>query len=124
MNCHLHRTKDWFDELKSFKKCVKSSRIVDEDSQRVKVAVLDTGVCGSHPDMIKALQDERLGFYDFVENSKTYKDLDGHGTHCASLVLTHAKNAKVFVGRVFESSKADSGSPGILAKVIASFHLD
>lgn len=109
---------DWFSEMKTFEKCIDSSRKEpDAAHPRVKVAVLDTGLDITHPEISKEIFDGRIKFHDFVESSTSIKDLDGHGTHCTSLVAKFAPNAEIYVGRVFKTSKAVEDSPTILAEV-------
>ncbi|MGD2073114.1 MAG: S8 family serine peptidase, partial [Candidatus Thorarchaeota archaeon] len=48
----------------------------------VKVAILDTGIDYTHPD----LDDVYAGGYDFVSNDNDPRDGCGHGTHCAGIV--------------------------------------
>jgi hypothetical protein len=38
-----------------------------------------------------------------IEMKHGYKDSDGHGTHCVSVILKVAQNAHIYVARVFES---------------------
>lgn len=114
-----HRgTGDWFQEMKSFEKLVDASRKEpDADNGRVRVAIFDTGLDLSHPDIQKARSEGRLHFHDFVEKNGTIIDQSGHGTHCASLILKYAPNAELFVGRVFRNNEADNESCGILTEV-------
>lgn len=37
------------------------------------------------------------------------RDLDGHGTHCASLILQVAQNVSLYVARVFKSRTEKTG---------------
>ncbi|PHH90783.1 hypothetical protein CDD83_2674 [Cordyceps sp. RAO-2017] len=111
---------DWFAKMRAFQKCVDAFRKdPDEKCPRVKVAVLDTGVDLSHPEIAEARADERLLYHDFVDSADGIGDLDGHGTHCTSILLKHAPNAQVYSGRVFRRSRADKDSPVIVAKAIS-----
>jgi hypothetical protein len=71
----------------------------------------------SHPDIAKAVGKGLLKYYDFVKDEATMGDLDGHGTHCASILLKYAVNAEIHVGKVFETSHASSSSLNILTRV-------
>lgn len=48
----------------------------------VKVAIIDTGIDYTHPD----LDANYRGGYDFVNDDADPKDDHGHGTHCAGIV--------------------------------------
>ncbi|MFJ3672441.1 S8 family peptidase [Streptomyces sp. NPDC090106] len=77
------------------------------DGTGVKVAVLDTGIDATHPDVAASIVDA----VDFTGNPKGAKDGHGHGTHVASTVLGSgaasnglrkgvAPGAKLLVGKV------------------------
>jgi subtilisin family serine protease len=52
------------------------------------VAVVDTGVAGSHPDLAG-----RIGAgHDFVQNDSTPQDENGHGTHVSGIIAADAGN--------------------------------
>lgn len=85
--------------------------------QGVIVAIIDTGVDATHPDLAGRI----LPGYDFVSNDadaqdeRTYLDEDqdglvdegaGHGTHIAGLVLAVAPNAQILPVRVLDSEGA------------------
>jgi len=53
-------------------------------SKSVKVAIIDTGIDDTHPDLA-ANVDASLG-YNFVSNTPEAKDDHGHGTHCAGTI--------------------------------------
>ncbi|MFB7515495.1 S8 family peptidase [Streptomyces sp. NPDC056144] len=52
------------------------------------IAVVDTGVDLDHPDLKGRLVDG----YDFVDNDKQPKDLNGHGTHVSGIAAAHTDN--------------------------------
>ncbi|RLF45533.1 MAG: hypothetical protein DRN09_01640 [Thermoplasmata archaeon] len=49
----------------------------------VTIAIVDTGVDYNHPD----LKDSYLGGYDFYDNDDEPLDENGHGTHCAGILV-------------------------------------
>jgi subtilisin family serine protease len=53
-----------------------------------RVAVIDSGVRGDHPDLAGRLLPGR----DFIENDDTPQDGDGHGTHVSGIVAANAGN--------------------------------
>lgn len=104
--------------MKSYEKCIDACRRdPDEANPRVKIAVLDTGLDLTHPDIAKQYDDGRIKIRDFIEKEDTIKDLDGHGTHCTSLLLNNAPNAEIYAGRVFRKSRAEDSSAATLAEV-------
>ncbi|KAH6706260.1 peptidase S8/S53 domain-containing protein [Leptodontidium sp. MPI-SDFR-AT-0119] len=110
---------DWFTHMESFEELINASRKEPDDYHpRVKIAILDTGLDLSHLDIIKAKDEGRLKYWDFVDDTEAIKDDDGHGTHCTSIALQYAPNAEIFVGRVFRKRQADPGSCGILTMAI------
>ena len=86
------------------------------------VAVVDSGVTASHPDLAGRL----LQGHDFVDNDDNPQDGDGHGTHVTGIVAADdgngigvssvAPGAKVLPVRVLDDS--GSGDPANVAKGI------
>lgn len=50
----------------------------------VKVAILDTGIDSTHPDLRGAVK----GGYNAVGNSRSVRDRNGHGTHVAGIIAS------------------------------------
>ena len=75
---------------------------------RVTVAVVDTGVDTSHPDLQGRLRPGR----DFVENDNEPEDEDSHGTHVAATILDCVGGAPVDIlpVRVVAGDNASSSS--------------
>jgi type VII secretion-associated serine protease mycosin len=67
---------------------------ITKGSPNVVVAVIDTGVDASHPD----LQGKLVKGYDFVNNDDTPEDTVGHGTFVASLIAATGNDKNGIVG--------------------------
>ncbi len=65
----------------------------------VKVAILDTGIEQSHPD----LNGKVISNINFT-NSSTVSDLDGHGTHVAGIVAAATNNANGVAGTGYNTA--------------------
>ena len=50
--------------------------------KNIKIAILDTGIDVTHPDLHVA------GGMNFIENNSNYKDDNGHGTHVAGIIAS------------------------------------
>ena len=59
----------------------------------VKVAILDTGVDDTHPELVGRVVAKK----DFTNSPSGDKDVQGHGTHCAGIVAM-AQNGQGYVG--------------------------
>ncbi len=87
------------------------------DGSGVRVAVLDSGVDGSHP-MINGL-DRSVGIVAGADGEFTVEDCEpvdgaGHGTACASLIRALAPGAAITSVRVLTNGKHGSGA-GLIA---------
>jgi subtilisin family serine protease len=84
----------------------------DDNCPPVKVAILDTGVFQSY--FSNSIKDYR----DFVSGiNDERQDGTGHGTSCLQLLLSIYEDAEVYIGRVFESDKANDDTSSLMAKV-------
>jgi len=82
-----------------------------DDQKRVRIAILDTGVDITHP-QIHAAQFRIKGYFststdispEFVSNSlELVQDYHGHGTHGASVLLRTAPDAAIYVAKVTDN---------------------
>ncbi len=64
-------------------------------SAEVIVAVVDSGVDPTHPDLVDRL---RTDGYDFVDNDSDPRDENGHGTHVAGIVAAVLNNNEGVAG--------------------------
>lgn len=64
----------------------------------VKVAVLDTGIDATHPDLAGTVDNS----FDFVKDTAGGTDIYGHGTHVAG-VIAAAKNDTGIIGESYEA---------------------
>ncbi|TCS96677.1 S8 family peptidase [Hazenella coriacea] len=96
---------------------------VTKSSSTVKIAVIDTGVEASHPD----LSGKVINGYDFVQRDNVPQDGNGHGTHVAGIAAAAtnngigmagmAPNAKILAVRVLDnrgSGTLDNVANGII----------
>jgi subtilisin family serine protease len=67
---------------------------VSKGSKKIIVAVIDTGIDATHPDLKdNVCRDSRGRYgYDFVLNKANPVDLHGHGSHVAGIIGATAKN--------------------------------
>ena len=79
-----------------------------DNQKRVRIAILDTGMDITHP-QIQAAQSRINGYFsnstDIPPNSvsdslELIQDYHGHGTHRASVLLRTAPDASIFVAKV------------------------
>lgn len=91
--------------------------------QRIRVAVLDTGIDISDPLLNPFALKRQIIYQDFTctqpgSSLKVPEDKVGHGTHICGTLLTIAENIDLYVARVSVEGKDWDGSQ--VAKVCAS----
>jgi subtilisin family serine protease len=109
--------KNWFGELNDFIRRMKLGR--RQDSDRVRVAVLDTGLDEEHTAIQDRLQlhDSKIcGRRSFIDHSSNINDAVGHGTAVCDILLRVAK-VDLFVAKISETANFDSDTPQRVAKV-------
>ncbi|MDO0937016.1 type VII secretion-associated serine protease mycosin [Streptomyces sp. DG2A-72] len=74
----------------------------ETQGEGVTVAVVDSGVDGSHPDLTGQVLEGK----DFTGGGNAQKDVDGHGTSMASLIAAHGHGAGNASGMVGFAPKA------------------
>ncbi|MCF2144713.1 MAG: S8 family serine peptidase [Candidatus Heimdallarchaeota archaeon] len=87
--------------------------------QGVKVAIIDTGIDYTHPD----LDGVYAGGYDFVANDNDPKDENGHGTHCAGIVAAE-DNGEGVIGvapktSIYAIRALDAYGSGSVSNIVA-----
>ncbi|KAF4707681.1 Suppressor of the cold-sensitive snRNP bioproteinsis mutant brr1-1, partial [Perkinsus olseni] len=62
--------------------------------KEIILAIVDTGVDSSHPDLKDQMWTASDGShgYNFVDNNENTSDLNGHGTHCAGIAAAQTDN--------------------------------
>lgn len=74
--------------------------------QRIKVALLDSGIYLSQQNMEVYNEDPKILYRSWVEENMTWKDDVGHGTHLAVLFRRIAPEALLHVARVYKRNPA------------------
>ncbi|SPQ25343.1 5694fe39-0694-4ebe-97de-e74882fc229a [Thermothielavioides terrestris] len=67
----------------------------------IRVAVLDSGVDGTHPELEPRIKNGQIRCASFVDGHPGDVDSCGHGTHLAHLLLQVAPRVEVYSARVF-----------------------
>jgi len=89
--------------------------------EKVRVAVLDTGIDENHPDLVDAIDDAR----DFTRSPHGPIDVNGHGTHTAGTIAARqndvgvvgvAPKCRLLIGKVLGDSGAGDGA-GVAAGI-------
>jgi hypothetical protein len=93
-----------------------------DDTHKVRLAVLDTGVDSTHEFMTDIKGRPKVHeFKDFTSSSAPNCraiDTCGHGTHVAGVILQLAPYIELYVARVFEnSSHRDDGTASAADRV-------
>jgi subtilisin len=91
----------------------------DNKGEGVKVAIIDTGIDYTHPE----LDNNYAGGIDYVNDDNDPMDDDGHGTHCAGIVAAEADGVGV-VGvapdaKLYAVKVLDADGSGYVSDVIA-----
>jgi len=92
----------WFETLESV---VHSEISKNRKDKQVRIAILDTGVDTTHPEIQNAIARKQIvGFfpnsYDSESTLDPRADENGHGTHGTSVLIRTAPNANIYVARV------------------------
>ena len=92
---------------------------IRDQEPTVKVVILDSGIDADHPFIKKEWKERSEASYrDFVEKKELPCDEDGHGTHCAGIVLQYAPGASLYVARIAKTLKSLAKDREIEGKVV------
>lgn len=102
------QTDGWINRFKTLVSKVKPYTI---DKDRIKVAILDSGIDMENTD-IDAQSDRIKSIRSWVDGkigveAKRGGDLSGHGTHIAGIILDLAPDVDLYIARVTKTSKLD-----------------
>jgi hypothetical protein len=110
--------REWFSRLDEVHELLEEVSGFPKENEtahgRVTVAVLDTGFEPPEPKMDTYRDFNRIreskswiakGEGELCDQESWNKDLDGHGTHVAELLLTVAPVADIHIARVFKTRK-------------------
>ncbi|WP_453994013.1 S8 family peptidase [Bacillus nitroreducens] len=61
---------------------------ITQGSEKVKIAIIDTGVDLDHPDLVNRITDG----YNIVKDNRIPDDDNGHGTHVAGIIASQTNN--------------------------------
>lgn len=89
------------------------------NAEPIRVAILDSGVDGSHPELRPRIKSGQIKCFSFIDGHKGSGDRCGHGTHLAHLLLQVAPTVEVYSGRVFLEDDVDEAKWNVelIAKV-------
>jgi hypothetical protein len=94
------------------------------DANRVKIAILDSGVELSPDDAEIYNRDPEMNFKNWTDQSAEWTDDEGHGTHLATLLRRTAPNAIIHVAKVYKKSPTEDKSADRVAEVRACLVLN
>jgi subtilisin family serine protease len=106
----IHRSKwadNWFQTLESVVHPIINEKRKDNQKQ-VRIAILDTGVDITHPQIQAARDANRIVAYFPESTDRTpdsFQDKHGHGTHGTSLLLRTAPNAAIYIAKVTDEDE-------------------
>ncbi|KAI0968934.1 pfs domain-containing protein [Xylaria arbuscula] len=91
-------------------------QLASSRSTPVKIAILDTGIDLTHPDIDACIENIK-GRYNWLDKNHTnlVYDRNGHGTFAAGLLLDYAPDAELFIAKIAENTPSN---PKILAAAI------
>ena len=93
----------WFQRLEAYTQGLLAPHR-KELMRRVKIAILDTGIDLSHPDLKQQWEKRGKEVKSWtVEDGD--KDTCGHGSHAAALLMRVAPEAQIYVARVVKDYK-------------------
>ena len=95
---------------------------VTTGSSTVKVAVVDSGVDTTHPDLFANL----VSGYDYAYNDSDPTDYDGHGTHVAGIIAARGNNSIGVTGVTWQTSlmpvqALDATGEGTTSDIVSAY---
>jgi hypothetical protein len=79
------------------------AKIRCDNEPRIRIALLDSGIDIQHEVFVKANQEGCIACgQGFPETLLPFEDKNGHGTHCASVLIRTAPAAELYIARVVD----------------------
>lgn len=102
----------WFEQLQKLNSVIRlKPKDRDHVYEPVRIAILDTGISQAYSRSIAE-------YKDFVnEGNTTSQDGTGHGTNAFLLLQKVYSDAKIYVGRVWETNRANQHTTSLMTKV-------
>lgn len=122
------RAKDFLGRLQNFHQSY-SSLVKERDKtesgkempQRIRIAILDTGIDFTHPGLLaaKGKRVKKAWCHSWVGDEEDVKDEDPglHGTNCAYIMNKAAPEADIYIAKVFSTTEFRSYQAENIAKV-------
>lgn len=110
---------------------IESLWVKDEGLKENVVAIIDTGVDYTHPDLVENMWENTTSLpgkygYNFIDDNADPMDEVGHGTHCAGIIAAKVNNEIGIAGishqtKIMALKHIDASGEGKVSQAIAAY---